>query len=62
MCLSYTKHIVSNFDLEGSIYDVVFNYIMEDNDAAKLLISTIIGHELISEITGLSVEVIDAHK
>ena len=34
--------------IANPIYDVVFKYMMEDNDVAKLLISTIIGQEIIT--------------
>ena len=33
--------------IANPIYDVVFKYLMEDNDIAKLLISTIIGEEIV---------------
>ncbi len=33
--------------IANPIYDVVFKYLMEDNDIAKLIISTIIGEEIV---------------
>ena len=35
-------------EIANPIYDVVFKYMMEDNDVAKLLVSSIIGEEVIS--------------
>jgi len=35
-------------EIANPIYDVVFKYMMEDNTVAKLLISTIIGEEIVS--------------
>ena len=34
--------------IANPIYDVVFKYLMEDNTVAKLLVSSIIGEEIIS--------------
>ena len=34
--------------IANPIYDVVFKYLMEDNDIAKLLLSTIIGQEIVA--------------
>jgi hypothetical protein len=34
--------------IANPIYDVVFKYMMEDNEVAKLLVSSIIGEEIIS--------------
>ncbi len=33
--------------IANPIYDVVFKYLMEDNDVAKLILSTIIGEEIV---------------
>jgi len=33
--------------IANPIYDTVFKYLLEDNDAAKLLISTIISEEIV---------------
>ena len=35
-------------EIANPIYNVVFNYMMEDNEVAKILISSIIGEEIIS--------------
>ena len=35
-------------EIANPIYDVVFKYMMEDNDVAKLLVSSIIGEDIIS--------------
>ena len=35
-------------EIANPVYDVVFKYMMEDNDVAKLLVSSIIGEEMIS--------------
>jgi len=35
-------------DIANPIYDVVFKYMMEDNTVAKLLVSSIIGEEVVS--------------
>ena len=34
--------------IANPIYDVVFKYLMEDNDIAKLIISTIIGEDIVA--------------
>jgi len=34
--------------IANPIYDVVFKYLMEDNDIAKLILSTIIGQEIVA--------------
>ena len=34
--------------IANPIYDVVFKYMMEDNAVAKLLVSSIIGEEIVS--------------
>ena len=35
-------------EIANPIYDVVFKYLMEDNDIARLIISTIIKKEIVS--------------
>ena len=35
-------------EIANPIYDVVFKYMMEDNAVAKLLVSSIIGEEIVS--------------
>ena len=35
-------------EIANPIYDVVFKYMMEDNTVAKLLVSSIIGEEVVS--------------
>ena len=48
MRYQFKKTLTMKVEIANPIYDVVFKYMMEDNDVAKLLISSIIGEEIIS--------------